>query len=240
MNKTTVLVVALLVAGTSQAKADGYDWSGVYGGIYGGGAWSNGIEYDEFALFANNPANPYRASVSGNNLSIGGLLGMNKQFSNGFVVGSEFDVGIGSSASGIFGDSFGTNPGTSFKINGGFSGSGRVRLGYSVGKLMPFVTGGVAYTNFSMDELNCANPGCVIGHRTGTGQAFGATIGAGVNYALTDNVILGAEYRYSNYGPTSVTTVLDNATTSALQGKLGNYQFNLQTSEVRATLAFKF
>jgi outer membrane immunogenic protein len=242
------LLVAAIVSTTAMAtlpsafadEADGsYNWSGFYVGTYGGMSWDSGRENDFYALQSfGNPSDPWGASVSGNSFAFGGIMGVNYQFGNGFVAGTELDLGKAGNASGRLGDSFGTDPATAFNLNGGLTGSGRLRLGYAAGRFMPFVTGGVAYEGFGIDVVDnydCAPGGCAGQARfSGDGQAFGFSVGAGLNYAISDNIIMGAEYRYSKFGPSVV-----GAANQAL-GQTRDYQMNLNESSARATITLKF
>ena len=57
----------------------------------------------------------------------------------------------------------------------------------------------------------------------------GFTIGGGIEYALTDNVLLRAEYLYDNYGEANY------------EDEEGNeYDVDLTAQTVRAAVSFKF
>ena len=92
---------------------------------------------------------------------------------------------------------------------------------------------------FGVDALD--NYGCNIGgcagqaHFTGNGQAVGWNIGAGVNYAVSNNIVVGAEYRYTQFGPSNVSVV-----NLVPANNTNDFVFKLNESSVRATLAFKF
>jgi len=69
-----------------------------------------------------------------------------------------------------------------------------VRLGYSFGRLLPYVTGGVAYGGTSVQSLQ-AMPGLAMGvSQRATGVGFAA--GAGLDVSLTDRLSARAEYLY--------------------------------------------
>ncbi|WP_254493682.1 outer membrane protein [Bartonella sp. B1099] len=94
-----------------------------------------------------------------------------------------------------------------------WSGATRVRIGFAADRIMPYIAGGVAYTQMQgisalevkKDRLLPAdkNPGKVVASGNvydETKTLVGFTLGAGVDFAMTDNVLLRAEYRYSDYG----------------------------------------
>ncbi|WP_273789050.1 outer membrane protein [Bartonella sp. ML70XJBT] len=94
-----------------------------------------------------------------------------------------------------------------------WSGATRVRIGFAADRIMPYIAGGVAYTQMQgitalevkKDRLLPAenNGGKLIASGNvydETKTLVGFTLGAGVDFAMTDNVLLRAEYRYSDYG----------------------------------------
>ncbi|WP_375606817.1 MULTISPECIES: outer membrane protein [unclassified Bartonella] len=132
-----------------------------------------------------------------------------------------------------------------------WSGATRVRIGFAaVDRIMPYVAGGIAYAqvqgiqsvagkgerakveqNAGGDKnVNAENKQSV--DLTGgawadeTKTMVGFTIGGGVDFAMTDNVLLRAEYRYSDFG----------------KKKFANdtREFNYKTNDFRVGVAYKF
>ncbi|WP_375619562.1 outer membrane protein [Bartonella sp. TS25HLJMH] len=92
-----------------------------------------------------------------------------------------------------------------------WSGATRVRIGFATDRIMPYIAGGVAYTQMqgisaievkkAGDAGDDANKVIASGNvHDETKTLVGFTLGAGVDFAMTDNVLLRAEYRYSDYG----------------------------------------
>ncbi|WP_375651812.1 outer membrane protein [Bartonella sp. LB28NMGDW] len=92
-----------------------------------------------------------------------------------------------------------------------WSGATRVRIGFATDRIMPYIAGGVAYTQMQgisaievkKNSLLPDNANKVIASGNvydETKTLVGFTLGAGVDFAMTDNVLLRAEYRYSDYG----------------------------------------
>ncbi|WP_254473341.1 outer membrane protein [Bartonella sp. B1098] len=87
-----------------------------------------------------------------------------------------------------------------------WSGATRVRVGFAaVDRIMPYVAGGIAYTQLQVvNSLKAETAGgteiasAKVSDKSKTFVGF--TIGGGVDFAMTDNVLLRAEYRYSDYG----------------------------------------
>ncbi|WP_330168879.1 outer membrane protein [Bartonella grahamii] len=82
-----------------------------------------------------------------------------------------------------------------------WTGATRVRVGFSAGRVMPYIAGGVAYGQFQ-DILSTVITGDEPFSKTSdvTKTMIGYTLGAGVDFAMTDHLIMRAEYRYSDFG----------------------------------------
>jgi outer membrane immunogenic protein len=80
-----------------------------------------------------------------------------------------------------------------------WSGSLRGRIGYAAGQFMPFVTGGLAIGRYEISETPFSS-------YTKSKTYTGWTLGAGADYAVTNNILLRAEYRYTDYRKISRTS----------------------------------
>ncbi|WP_375611783.1 MULTISPECIES: outer membrane protein [unclassified Bartonella] len=92
-----------------------------------------------------------------------------------------------------------------------WSGATRVRIGFATDRIMPYIAGGVAYTQIqgisAIEVKKASDAGDDANKVIASGNVYdekktlvGFTLGAGVDFAMTDNVLLRAEYRYSDYG----------------------------------------
>jgi outer membrane immunogenic protein len=71
-----------------------------------------------------------------------------------------------------------------------FFGTARGRVGYSVGRFLPYVTGGVAVANYELSESYSGSSNTHVGW----------TIGVGGELAVTEKVSLKLEYLYADLG----------------------------------------
>ncbi|MEE9314165.1 MAG: outer membrane beta-barrel protein [Rhizobiaceae bacterium] len=154
----------------------GSDWSGFYLG--GGIAYGDYSDVDErFAPITGAYVGTGGSFVSsGDDLALSLHVGYNLQF-NDFVVGAEADY---------------INMVSNFKVLPTFIppdltvnslASARLRLGYSLGNFLPFITGGVAYATTNIRGL----------------EGYGVVGGVGVDYKVNETFVLGAQYLTYNF-----------------------------------------
>lgn len=205
-------VGAVLLLG-APARAGGSTWAGVYAGIHGGYGWGNrdGALTVEGAD-ANTHFPPSAARSIDSDGGFGGLqAGYNLQ-SGTFVYGIEIDLSGGE----IGGDlsattqSFGTwgsytkNIETQIELFGTL----RARAGVTVGSLLLYATGGLAWAQSGGDQQVIFNPGPQNGngasvlHATGSGDdtSWGWTIGGGAEMPIGGKWTLKGEYLYVDVG----------------------------------------
>jgi outer membrane immunogenic protein len=141
----------------------------------------------------------------------GGMSGLPFIGGAGGVVGVEGDIrGTDYRSSTTFG---GPTPLTeSFRNE--INGSIRGRLGIAVDRALFFATGGVAFAQF---QNAYSSPVISNGYGQLSSTRVGYAVGGGVEYAITTNFSLRAEYRYEDFGrytdvPTFVTPIGFTAT----------------------------
>lgn len=194
-----------------------FDWSGPYLGLHAGYGWGrNDTHFSEngptFPNSENGPAPapaplPFARSVIGGAGAsdhydmdgfVGGFhAGYNYQI-NQFVIGVEGDIDYtGLKGSGTY-SYFGGGWSGKLEQKSKWQGSARLRAGYAIDNILIYGTGGVA---FAHGELT--NSGNYFGSLYDTDDSnthVGWTIGAGVEYAFTQNWIGRAEVRYTDFG----------------------------------------
>ncbi len=127
----------------------------------------------------------------------GAYIGYNAQGGGYWVLGAEADL------------LWSGRRANDYDIN--WTSSFRLRAGYAVGSFLPYVTAGLAIAGTDDNGVN-------------TATEFGYTVGAGIEAALTTNLVGRVEYLYSNYG--SINWLPASPP--------------LSTSEVRVGLGFRF
>lgn len=142
----------------------------------------------------------------------GGQIGFNYQFGNNVVLGAEADFQGSdirdSVEDGVF------DPRSKMD----YFGTVRARLGYAFDNVLPYVTGGLAwghnkitdrFDDFSDDKTH-----------------VGWTVGGGVEYALTNNWTVKAEYLYMDLGNEYYDSIGEDAGLKASTARIGvNYKF---------------
>ena len=215
-------VMALAVSVTPAAAqflpaGPAVDWTGPYAGVSLGADW--GKLHGNVAV-AGTRANavPGSPAVNGSIIGLhnsddatitgGGQIGYNYQFPNNIVIGAEGDI-RGGGPSGTTGVGVGPGlpnfvPGDHFSTSSDWNGSIRGKLGYAWGPALIYATGGVAFADVNMDAHYAARTigGVAVPGRTASDSSVmvGPTVGGGVEDAVTPNISVGGEYRYSDYG----------------------------------------
>lgn len=210
MKKILVTAIATLAISTAANAADNvvvepgaaaYNWSGVYvGGAIG---WAS-INYDELE-------NGY---FDRRDSGFAGALyaGYNFQFSN-VVLGVEGDLNFRTAEPE---DDF------TLPLSQELGGSIRGRVGYAIDRFMPYLTAGVAIASFEADH---DGDGDDIAKKTMTGYS----VGAGVEWAVTDNLIVRGQYLYSDFGKDEF----------AFEGS-HTHEYDVKTHDVLLGVAYKF
>lgn len=196
-----------------------FTWTGFYVGLQGGYAW--GDSKGTIGNAVGVPVLGYSYDTKGG--VFGGHVGYNYQFSPNFVAGVEGDL----EWSGLK-DSLTSVPlGLTHSTKVEWQGSVRARLGVAFDRALIYATGGVAFADVKHSVATFPGGVSLL---SGSDTRAGWTLGAGLEYALTNNVTVRGEYRYTDYGSNTATNVLLNAS--------DNHKLQIHT--VRAGVSYKF
>ena len=163
-----------------------YDWSGYYAGLYAGYGFGGSHIFDNQI---NTGVTDFDSSFSLNGAIIGARGGWNQQRGQ-FVWGLEGDVGY-NGASSATPWPFGTS--STAKVD--MDASLRLRAGIAHDKALFYITGGPALGHVVADYYDTGGR-----HDNVSTLAFGYTVGAGAEFAVSNNWLVGAEARFTNYG----------------------------------------
>jgi outer membrane immunogenic protein len=160
--------------------APGFDWTGYYAGLQGGYGWGR-------SDIKGTAGAPFFASPDLHGGFVGGHVAGLWQFDQA-VIGGEAELNY-SSIDGAEDAGAGSSIGTDIR----WFGSLNAKAGYAMDHLLVYGIGGIAFAGIetSQDAATAfAN----------TRTRAGWTVGAGVDYAMTNNIVVGAQYRYYDFG----------------------------------------
>lgn len=195
--------------------AHAFSWRGFYAGGQIGGSWSDGgFDREVAAKNEEPPANVFvdtriiditSKSIDGGNFIGGVYAGYNYQWQNNIVIGLDADIvwtnNSSKSNKNIPVGEYYTD-GYYNKVEQDWLAAVRVRLGYAYNRFLPYVSGGVASTDVEYKRRYIDDIGYLSNneHYSDSKTLTGYTLGAGLDYAMTDHIILRVEYRYINFG----------------------------------------
>lgn len=238
-----------------------YSWNGFYVGVNAGYAWTQNSTHYSYRL-GDNPGPDDIAEFNAAGLVPQGFRGNRGGFIGGGQVGYNYQTGalvLGIEADFQYLDvKRRSNQATSFTDGADSStivtaaesgvewlGTVRARAGVAFDRTLIYATGGLAYgrltnrTSITATGMvdNVAYAGAWRGSKGDT--RVGWTIGAGVEYALTQNVTLKAEYLYYDLGRTSY--AISGGSSDPTEGFLGGTARHKETGSIaRAGLNWKF
>jgi outer membrane immunogenic protein len=181
------------------------NWDGLFIGAFAGAGWGTVTDEDDYFGFGPD------AETDLDGWQVGVNAGANFTVSEAIVAG-------------IVGDIAWTDLNGDFDADSSYSvdwiGSIRGRLGFDGGAFLPYVTAGVAFANATVTDAALAED---------TQTHIGWTVGAGVEFAVAENVSLDLLYRYTDYG-----------TKDYDLGLPADQSFGLTSHAVTAGVNFKF
>ncbi|KAF0230616.1 MAG: hypothetical protein FD175_1376 [Beijerinckiaceae bacterium] len=233
--KHTLAVAAVALLATSSAMAadlgtkkpspapvfTAFSWTGAYVGADAGYSFGKGTV--NVVGFAGAIARP---DPSG--FSLGAHAGYRYQLANNIVLGAEVRAfaNLDTRDDAIYP----TAPVNAGRLENQWGGDARLSLGYAVGRMLPYIAGGIALADYKGCTTLVATGACGA-NASFSDTRIGWTIGGGLAYAFTNNLIARIDYAYSAFGN-------KNHTTTGVAG--GITRVKLETHAVRAGLSYKF
>lgn len=230
----TALLFSALPIPAFAAPPVAFTWTGFYIGVNEGYSFgiSSKTEFFDGGPFASN-------QQGAQGFSGGGQFGYIYQFPNMVVAGLEADFqgstltgqypNVARSYSYSFDDGEGFGAGSSLRTSQtevNWWGSLRGRLGYAFGNLLPYITGGFAYGRiensgtYSASGFGFFDGDPLYTYNVSRASSYGGVVpgwalGAGFEYALTQNLTFKAEYIYVDLGNLNHVSAFDPAYSSS-------------------------
>src|SRR5215207_8477503 len=239
-----------------------WNWTACYLGVHVGGGGATSRQSDSTPAYINgdNVTYPFGfpggiadpGSTSGASFLGGGQVGCRYETPQHLVFGLEGDFsGTSLRLNHTLGAGTITAPflaGDTFTTRTDWQSSVRANIGYSWGRWLAYVTGGVAVAQMSVDGSYVAgNGGGPVTFLAASGSdektLVGLTVGAGAAYAIDNHWSIGAEYRYSNYGSQTfkLGTIRSDAAEAMSRAVVPvTGRTNLETHQIMAKLNYGF
>jgi outer membrane immunogenic protein len=208
-----------------------FTWTGIYIGGQIGYAWGSGANNFSGSL----PDGTFISTSAGGtpNGVIGGAnVGFNYQI-NQWVFGLEGTVD-GTSLSNTAVAAFPDGSSVSAQTTADIQGSIRGRLGIAWDRALIYATGGVAFGGFT-SNISLSDPtDGIFTNGSISNTRVGWTVGGGIQYAVTNNWSVRAEYRYTDFGS------INNGLTGLPATAFFNGSRHLQQNQVQVGFDYKF
>ncbi|KAA6205451.1 MAG: porin family protein [Candidatus Tokpelaia sp.] len=217
-------VAALIVSGTARAAdivhyqepefQPAFSWTGLYGGGTVGWTWA-----EAKTRFKSKATGEVlgKKKIKPDAFEGGFYAGYNFQFSDAILLGLETDfLFTGSGDDKHLGD-------YRVSVRQKWNGATRLRAGYAFDRFLPYVAVGVSYadikTRAARNDVSKAK----------TQSRAGWNVGGGVDYAMTDHIILRGEYRFTDFGKDTETF-----------NREAKYRVKYYQNDFRLGVAYKF
>lgn len=266
MKRFLLLVLASTILASEASAADmppftpaapAFSWSGVYGGGqfgYGWGDYSGSSANISVVDDSGTPDDPsddvtnlypgFRDSLNSDGV-LGGLYGGANFAFGGVVFGLDADY----TWSGVSGD-FNTGNVVVADEPAGRFGSGsldvswlahvRGRLGYGFDRFLVFAAGGLAVAGLDGSTSFNAPEGVGVTSSSGDDSVTGWTVGGGVEWAATDNLVVRAEYLYDRFDDVTLGSYTINDPASTGGPASASINGDLSANIFRVGVSWKF
>ena len=207
-----------------------FTWGGLYVGVHAGYAWGDmdwGLDYSPVLFFSEETNNdgPF----------VGGHIGVQHQYGR-WVVGGELALSGGFDSDTVRDvPLFGGIPVGTLKSEIDWLFTATARLGYSWDRWLGYVKGGYASAAIRLSTDDNV-PGDFVS--TTRDIHHGWTVGAGLEYAITHNLVFGIEYNYVSLSADVSDSLVVEASGAFL--RTINHDVDTDIHSVMARLSLKF
>lgn len=214
-----------------------YNWTGFYVGINGGYGWGRDQRTDTMPAagsgFWTRPAGSGTDTLNPTGGLFGGQIGYNFQ-SGVWVLGIEATgdwASLTQTKASIFAPTTDT---WSSKVSAIYTATGRV--GYAMGAWLPYAKGGYAGAQMKAHMDSTLGGGTSLD--SGNLWVNGWTLGAGLEYMIASNWIVGIEYDYMSFA--SKSWISTDVIAGGGAGNIQGFRDKLSVSEILARVSYKF
>jgi outer membrane immunogenic protein len=228
---------ALCFAGFSTNAALAQDpdtgWGGPYVGVHLGDLAPGG-NLKLSPIGDSPPDTALNPSLGGSNI-FGGLLAGYNIDAGSAVYGVEGDVGFGDAKSVVLSDKASVPMNVWYAANTleqKINGHVRLRAGLTDGPVFGYVAGGLAIASTKLQVDGFCPPALYTGEASKT--LIGGTIGAGVEYKISDALSVRAEYLFDIYGHATLSPSVDQP-----EGNWQDRELDLNTNTFRVAVDYR-
>ena len=196
---------------TYQPPAPNYDWTGFYVGAYVDNTWSK----TSASTVDNVSGGSSGFNTDASRWGGGVQLGFDDMLASRVVLGVAADISSGGIKTTTISDPSGISANQTTVFD---SETIRGRVGYAADNVLFYATGGFAWSNAQFVRTQLT--GALNSATAGTDEAvnkglMGWVAGGGIAYAFAQNWNVFAEYRYTNFGPSSFSLPFSQLTTAS-------------------------
>lgn len=191
MKTTKIILLAMMgfVTTVRQSAAEDISWTGYYLGLNSGYSFGHSDAKYIYPAFRS-----YSIQSHPDGWTAGLQGGANYEFKNHLVVGLEAEISDADVSDTIYdtlSDAHG-RPGNTIKTSSDYACTVRARLGYAVGRFLPYITAGGAGADAKVSATD--------GFLSQSDFQLGWTVGAGLEYAINQHWRIRAEYLHIDLG----------------------------------------
>ncbi len=211
-----------------------FTWTGFYVGVNAGYIFDTGKSSltGSPALLATG-LTPGATRTLGDGFTIGGTIGYNHQIGN-VVFGLEADLNYVDLGRTVAFSNGGLT--TTLSQDATYLGTVRARLGFAIDRVLIYGTGGLAYGDTEASTTIATPAALWVGNKSST--RFGYAVGAGLEYAFTNNLSAKVEYLYYDLGKTNYTS--PQVAGAVVPGVFGTTRAENRGQLVRAGINYRF
>jgi outer membrane immunogenic protein len=173
-----------------------FSWTGCYVGVDVGGGWVRDRDTETVTGTATVSQFSPTSTANSSGVMAGGYVGCDYQFASGIVVGALGDAQWADIRGGSANFNNMPAPQDFYQPKVDFEASARARVGYAFDRVLVYATGGAAWLHVKEHDVAAMAGAFQDTSKTPTGW----TVGGGLDYAFTNNLIGRVEYRYSDFG----------------------------------------